>query len=65
VIGGTIVYDTAKKIFAATSSYGDGFTEIGVGSYSAMESSDRTLVYTNGVLFMTRETKSHPVPPTK
>jgi len=65
VIGGTIIYDPAKKIYAATSIYGDGFTEIGVGSYSATESSDRTLVYTNGVLFMTRETKSHPVPPTQ
>ena len=65
VIGGTIIYDTAKKIYAATSSYGDGFTEIGVGSYSATENSDRTLVYTNGVLFMTRETQSHPVSPTQ
>jgi hypothetical protein len=65
VTEGTIVYDTDKKIYAMSSSYGDGFKEIMVGSYSDTESSDRTLVYTNGVLIMTRETKCRPVAASK
>ncbi|MGB7749173.1 MAG: hypothetical protein WBN75_18020 [Verrucomicrobiia bacterium] len=55
-----IVYDYEKKIYAASSTYADGFKEITVGSYSETESSDRTLVYKDGVLFMTRETKTRP-----
>lgn len=51
----TIVYDYDKKIYASSCEYGDGFKELTVGSYSDRESSDRTLVYKNGVLFLTRE----------
>ena len=65
VTEGLIVYDYGKKIYSASSTYGDGFKEITVGSYSDMESSDRTLVYKNGILFMTREVKSHPAVATK
>lgn len=56
----TAMYDYTKRIYATTSNYGDGFMEIGAGSYSEKESSDKTLVYQHGVLVMTRETKSKP-----
>ena len=56
----TAMYDYTKKIYATTSTYGDGFMEIGAGSYSDKESSDKTLVYQHGILVMTRETKSKP-----
>jgi hypothetical protein len=57
---GRIVYDFSKKIYATSSAYGDGFTEQGVGSYTDAGSSDRTLIFKNGVLFCTRETKTTP-----
>jgi len=60
VTEGTVVFNFEKKTSAASSSYGDGFTELGVGSYSDTEDSDRTLVFKNGVLFLTRETKTTP-----
>jgi hypothetical protein len=61
VTEGLIVYDYEKKIYAASAAYGEGFKEITVGSYSKTESSDRTLVYKDGVLSMTREVKTRPV----
>ena len=57
----TTVGDPRKKICAESSAYGDGFDEITVGSYSDAECSDRTLVYQNDVLFMTREVSTKPV----
>jgi hypothetical protein len=57
----TTVCNSGKKIYAENSVYGDGFNEITVGSYSDTESFDRTLVYQNGVLFMTREVSTKPV----
>ena len=63
VTEGTVVYDAAKKIYAITSSYGDGFLEVTVGSYSDKESSDRTLVYKHGVLFVTRNVECRPAKP--
>jgi hypothetical protein len=60
VVEGTIVLDSQKKTYKTSSAYGDGFTEVGSGSYSDKESSERTLVYKNGTLFMTREVKSKP-----
>ncbi|MDR3458353.1 MAG: hypothetical protein P4N60_12960 [Verrucomicrobiae bacterium] len=62
---GHIVYDFQKKIYAMNSAYGDGFTELGVGSYTSTESSDQTLIFKNGVLFSTRESKCMPVDPSK
>ena len=56
-----IMYDFDKKITASTSTYADDYKEIGLGSYSTSESSDRTLVYKAGVLIMTRESTCHPV----
>jgi hypothetical protein len=53
----TAVYDFDKKIYATSSSYGDGFIEAGVGSYSDAAESSKTLVYKNGVLFMTRDVR--------
>jgi len=57
---GHIVYDLQKKVFAVNSTYGDGFTELGVGSYFATESSDRTFIFKSGALFCTRESKTRP-----
>jgi hypothetical protein len=61
VVAGTIVLDSEKKTYKTSSAYEDGFTEVGSGSYSDKESSERTLVYKNGILFMTREVKSKPL----
>jgi hypothetical protein len=61
IVGGTVVLDSEKKTYKTSSAYGDGFTEVGNGSYSDKESSERTLVYKNGALFMTREVKSKPL----
>lgn len=63
--GGTVTIATAvidydKKIYAENSTYGDGFNEITVGSYSNTESSEHTIVYHNGVLAMTRDVDTHP-----
>jgi len=62
----TMVFDQEKKTSASTSSYVGGFMEISVGSYSDTEMSEHTLVYKDGVLFMTRDVKTRPVvSPTK
>lgn len=58
---GRIVYDLDKKIYAMDSAYGDGFTELGVGSFSNTEMSSRTFIFKKGVLFCTREVKTTPV----
>lgn len=60
VTEGQIVFDLQKKVFAINSAYGDGFTELGVGSYSDTERSERTCIFKNGVLFATRESRSRP-----
>jgi len=60
----TAVYDFDKKIYATSSSYGDGFAEVGVGSYSDATESSKTLVYKDGILFMTREVSVNPSGPT-
>jgi hypothetical protein len=65
VTEGTVVYDYDKKTYTESSSYGDGFKEVTTGIILPAEHSDRTLVYRNGILFMTRETKCHPVDPPK
>jgi hypothetical protein len=56
----TVVLDPEKKISATSAIYGD-FAEISVGSSSPDELSDHTLVYKNGILFMTRDIKIHPL----
>jgi hypothetical protein len=61
LIQSTMVFDPEKKISASTSTYPEGFMEISVGSHTEKESSERCLVYKNGVLFMTREMKSWPI----
>lgn len=58
---GTIVFDPEKKVVASAAAYGDGFTEISAGSCSEAEQSDHTLVYKDGVLFMTRDVKTRPI----
>ncbi len=59
LIQSTMVFDTAKKISASTSSY-DDFMELSVGNSSTNELSDHALVYKDGVLFMTRDIKTRP-----
>lgn len=54
----TSVVDYDKKIYAETSSYGEGFTEITAGTYSMNMDSEQTAVFKNGVLYMTREVKT-------
>jgi hypothetical protein len=56
----TVVFDPAHKVSAWTSSYGSGFMEISVKSYSDQEMTAHDLVYTNGILFMTRDVKVRP-----
>jgi len=58
---GTAVYEFAKKTYTITSSYGDGFKEATTGSYTDTEDSAKTVVYKDGVLFMTREVKTRPI----
>lgn len=58
---GTAVYDYAKKTYTITSSYGDGFKETTTGSYTDKEDFAKTVVYKNGVLFMTREARTSPI----
>jgi hypothetical protein len=65
VTEGTAVYNYAKKTYIVTSSYGDGFKETTTGSYSDTEDSAKTVVYKDGVLFMTREVKTRPLVPGK
>jgi hypothetical protein len=57
----TIVFEPEKKLSASTSRYGDGFEEISVGSCSDTEMTDHTLVYKDGILFMTRDVKTQPI----
>jgi len=61
VMEGTAAYDYAKKTYTITSSYGDGFKETTTGSYTDKEDSAKTVVYKDGVLFMTREVKTRPI----
>ena len=61
VTEGTAVYDFARKTYTITSSYGDGFNETTTGSYTDTEDSAKTVVYKEGVLFMTREVKTRPI----
>jgi len=61
VTEGTAVYEFARKTYTITSSYGDGFKETTTGSYTDREDSAKTVVYKDGVLFMTRKVKTHPI----
>ncbi len=62
----TMIFDPERKTSASTATYAGGFIEISVGSHSEKEMSDHTLVYKDGVLFMTRDVKTWPiVAPTK
>ncbi|MDB6018058.1 MAG: hypothetical protein JWR19_2547 [Pedosphaera sp.] len=61
VIENTTVYDIQKKIYAGSSTFGDGYTEITVGSFSDTQTSERTQVCKDGVLILTREITTVPV----
>jgi hypothetical protein len=56
----TMIFDPKSKVSASTSRYGDGFMEISAGSCSGTEMTDHTVVYKDGVLFMTRDAKTWP-----
>lgn len=60
IIEGQLIYDLRKKLYAVHSARSDGVTELGVGSYSDTESSSRTFIYKDGVLFSTRDSKTTP-----
>ena len=60
VTGATIVYDFEKKSYTMNSSYGDGLTEVCVGSFSNSMDTNRTQLYKKGVLIATRDTKTIP-----
>jgi hypothetical protein len=57
----TMIFDSDRKISASTASYAGGFMEISVGSHSEKEMSDHTLVFKDGVLFMTRDVLTRPI----
>ena len=57
----TLIFDPETKVSASTSRYGDGFMEISAGSCSDTEMTDHTVVYKDGVLFMTRDAKTRPI----
>lgn len=56
----TIVYDFEKRVLASTASYQPGVVEISVETFSDKEESAHTLVYRDGVLFLTRDSKTRP-----
>jgi len=60
IVEGTMIFDLDKKTFATQAAYGDGLTELGLGSFSDTETSSRTFVYKNGTLLNTREMKTSP-----
>jgi len=60
IVEGHIVYDFQKKIYAVNSTYGSGVTELGVGSYTDTESSNRTLIFTNGLFLCERVSTRKP-----
>jgi hypothetical protein len=61
----TMVFDPERKLSASTSRYGDGFMESSVGSCSATEMSEHTLVYKDGILVMTRDVTTRPSAPAR
>jgi hypothetical protein len=56
----TIIFDFTNRVSASASQYGDGFMEISAGTYSDTAMTDHTVVYKNGALFMTRDSRSAP-----
>jgi hypothetical protein len=61
IVQRTVVLDDGKKTYKISSSFDDGLTETGDGSYSDKQIYEKTCCYKNGVLFMTREVKSMPI----
>ena len=60
VTEGTVVYNYAKQTYTISSSYGDGFKETTVGSYTDAEDTARTEVYRNGLFFMSHDVVTRP-----
>lgn len=56
----TTRYDLVRKTYTGTSSYGDGFMETTTGSFTDKVDFSKTMVYKNGVLFLTREVTTRP-----
>jgi len=54
-------YDATHKTYTVTSAYGEGFKETTQGVYTDTEDTAKTVVLKNGVLFMTRVVKTHPL----
>ncbi|HXT13432.1 MAG TPA: hypothetical protein VN873_17895 [Candidatus Angelobacter sp.] len=58
-----MVYDVDKKIYSTSSTFGDGYSELGVGSYSDTNDRSHTVVLKNGILFSTRDVNVGPAKP--
>jgi hypothetical protein len=58
VTSALVIYDFEKGTSAATASFDPKYLELSVGSFSEDESVNRTQVYQDGVLVLTRNTKS-------
>lgn len=59
----TIVLDFEKKVSAWTGTYGSGFMDLSVGTFSPQESTEHSLSFKDGVLFLTRDSKTRPAYP--
>jgi hypothetical protein len=58
VVDSVLNVDVGRNIYAQSSSYGDGFTELTVGSYTKSGSKEKTLVWRAGKLFLLREVEA-------
>ena len=61
VLESTMIFDSEKKVSASTSRYSPGFMEISAGTFSDKEMTDHTVVYKDGTLFMTRDSRTWPI----
>ncbi|MEO5917847.1 MAG: hypothetical protein ABIS50_26680 [Luteolibacter sp.] len=61
LVESTLTFDAEKKINASVSIYDPGFMELNVGCFSDQEMLDKTKIYKDGVLFMSRVVKTFPL----
>jgi len=58
---GSVAYNFATKTYAITVSSQGNITETTKGSYTDTEENAKTVIYKDGVLFLTREVTTWPV----
>jgi hypothetical protein len=61
ILKSTVVLNEQNRTYKSSASYGDGYTESGIGSWSDNEQSTRVSFYKNGTLIMTRDGKTAPI----